>query len=147
MKYYIYTDGAYNHPEKKASASFLIFTDNTYVTANYEKIVGVKAPSEAETVAVGLASAYALQFIDLKKGDEVEFFIDCASTISFVNRLVFENPNDKRISASKQIVGSIFAIRALKDKVTIKLSKVRAHKGEVNPNNYVDKLAKLGIRK
>lgn len=145
MRYIVYTDGASSHESKTAGCSYLILTDKTYIISDSVKLDGSFNPTHAETISVGLAAAYFLDSVELTPKDVIEFNIDCASTIDFYKSYI--GNNDKIRSNKKAVVNSVQVVRDLNNRCTIRFQKVRGHKSVINPNTFVDRLAKLAIRR
>ena len=145
MKYTIYTDGAYTQIKNLCGCSYLILTDTHYIHSDSVTLLDVSKPTNAETVSVGLAAEYLLDNVHLEKDDVVTFNIDCLSTISFCKKYV----NEKGIvmSNSSKVITAIGTLRALSRKCKVRFEKVHGHKKVINPNTYVDRLAKIAIRR
>lgn len=145
MRYLVYTDGAGSLAFNTIGCSYLILTDSTYISSESVQLGGLDNPTYAETISVGLASAYFIDNIKLEPTDVIEFNIDCASTISFYNRYI---DNSKEVSSKIQsIQGSVTIVRQLSSMCRVRFQKVKGHKNVINPNTYVDRLAKLAIRR
>lgn len=148
MLYEVYTDGANaSVNEKLSGSSYLILCDDNYVTSSSSKLIGVANPTYAETIAVGLASRYLLENADIKPEDTVRFNIDCKSTVEFCDRYVTQLSKDTVPSKLKAVVASINIIRELSKKCSVQFRTIRGHKDFLNPNTFVDRLAKLAIRR
>lgn len=145
MKYVVYTDGAGSIERKMIGCSYLILTETRYISSDSISVKNLDNPTYAETISVGLAAAYLLDNVELSSADIVEFNIDCLSTIDFYRAYV--NNNNAVRSRIKQIVNSVAIVRQLTEKCTVRFQKVRAHKNTINPNTYVDRLAKLAVRR
>lgn len=146
MRYIVYTDGAGDNEQNKAACSYLVYTNNTFISKDYKSINGISNPTHAETIAVGLVAGFLAENLDLKKTDLVEFNVDCVSTIEFCIKYAIENPEESIPSREKLVVISIQLLRKLNELCKVKIYKVRGHKSIINPNSYVDRLAKLGVR-
>ena len=146
MKYTVYTDGAGNFEANKVGCAFIIMTNELYIASNYFTIEGMSNPTYAETIAVGLASGYLVENLELSKEDTVEFNIDCISTIEFCEQNAKKNRNSNIPSSEKKIIMAVQLLRKLCNTCHVDLFKVRAHKAVINPNSYVDRLSKLGVR-
>ena len=145
MRYIVYTDGSGSNEKNVAGCSCLILTETSYVNSESVSIKGVSNPTHAETISVGLAAAYFIDNVDLKPDDTIEFNIDCVSTIEFYNR--WAKTNKKVRSNVVPIINSVFIVRKLTQKCNVVFQKVKGHKSSINPNTYVDRLAKLAIRR
>ena len=145
MRYTIYTDGAYSAPKKIAGCSYLILTDMEYVTMESKGILAVVNSTQAETVSIGLAAAYLIDKIELNEDDEVVFNTDCASAIEFYRDYI--NNSGRVKSNIKEVINSVFIVRYLNKKCKVSFAKVKGHKNFMNPNTYVDRLAKIAIRR
>lgn len=144
MRYIVYSDGASSLEKNMIGCGFLILTESNYIASDNVKIKGQSNPTQAETIGVGLAAAYMIDNLSLTESDVVEFFVDCAPTIDFVKKYV--DNNDKVFSNNKQVVASVNIVRKLAKVCKVELTKVRGHKVQMNPNKFVDRLAKLSIR-
>lgn len=144
MRYTVYTDGARSIEKQVVGCSYLILTETDYISSDAVKLKGIANPTQAETISVGLAAAYFIDNIELNTDDIVEFNIDCASTIEFYNKYVSDT--GKVRTNVKAVVNSVFVLRQLNAKCTVRFQKVRGHKNVINPNTFVDRLAKLAIR-
>lgn len=145
MRYIVYTDGAGSTEKNVAGCSYLILTETDYINSESVQLSGIDNPTHAETISVGLAAAYFIDNIKLSKDDIIEFNIDCASAINFYNRYAYKDGKVK--SNVKSIINSVFIVKQLVSKCTVRFQKVRGHKSTINPNTYVDRLAKLAIRR
>ena len=145
MRYTVYTDGAGSIEKNVAGCSYLILTETKYIISDSISLKGVTNPTHAETISVGLAAAYFIDNINLEPDDVIEFNVDCASTIEFYNKYIMTT--GKVRTNVKAIVNSVFIVRQLVSKCNVKFQKVRGHKSVINPNTYVDRLAKLAIRR
>ena len=148
MVYEVYTDGANASVEEKLSgASYLILRDEEYVTSSSKKLVDVANPTYAETIAVGLASRYLLENENITGEDTVKFYIDCKSTVDYCNKYIIQNPTSSVPSKVKAVIASIMIVRKLHEKCTVQFKRIKGHKDFLNPNTFVDRLAKLAIRR
>lgn len=145
MKYIVYTDGAYSQDKKLGGCSYLIITDTDYISSNSTTLMQIDNPTNAETVAVGLAASYLLNKIGVTSEDEVEFHIDCLSTVTFCTKNAMAT--GKVFSNNQKVIQSIKTVRKLASTCKITFEKVRGHKSSINPNTVVDRLAKLAIRR
>ncbi len=145
MKYLVYTDGASNQVEKCVGCAYFIMADKTYITSGSVKVQGMTNPTQAETIAVGLASGSLIKDIKFEDGDSVEFYIDCTSTISFCETYA-RNKRPIR-TKNERVTLAINVLRKLVESVDVSFYHVKGHTNTMNPNSYVDKLAKLAIRK
>lgn len=144
MRYIIYSDGAGSVERNMVGCGFLILTESTYVASDNVKIKGQSNPTQAETISVGLAAAYVIDNLKPTENDVVEFFIDCAPTIDFIKKYI--GNNDKIFSNNRQVIASVNIVRNLCKQCKVEFTKVRGHKVQMNPNKFVDRLAKLSIR-
>lgn len=145
MKYTIYTDAAASEPKNISGCSYLILTDDSYIHSDSIRIRGLTNPKQAETISIGLAAAYLIDNVEMKDEDVVEFNVDSFSAIEFCSDAL---KDDRTIVCSaKQVVNSIKILRQLNDRCTINFQKVRGHKERINPNTFVDRLAKIAIRR
>lgn len=146
MIYTVYTDGSGSDINNVIGLAYIILTDCTYVSHGYSTVKGIDNPTFAETIAVGVAATTLLENKDIKEDDEIVFMIDCASTIEFCKDLCITNTT-KPVSGIALVKASITVIRELCKKHKVTFQKVEAHKSVVNPNTFVDKLAKFCIRR
>jgi hypothetical protein len=145
MRYTVYTDGAGSTDRNVIGCSYIILTDDNYINSDSVKLNGMSNPTHAETISVGLAAAYFVDNEELNPDDIIEFNIDCASTIDFYN--TYLNNEDAVRTNIPAIVNSVRVVRRLHDKCKVRFQRVRGHKNVINPNTYVDRLAKLAIRR
>lgn len=145
MKYVVYTDGAYAQAKALGGCSYLILTDTNYISSDSTTLKQIGNPTNAETVAVGLAAAYLMDEEKVTENDSVEFKIDCLSTVTFCNKNA--NTSGKVFSNNRKVIASIQAIRKLAKTCPVTFEKVRAHKNVLSPNTVADRLAKLAIRR
>jgi hypothetical protein len=145
MRYMVYTDGAGSNDRNVIGCSYIILTDDNYINSGSIKLNGMSNPTHAETISVGLAAAYFIDNEELSPDDIIEFNIDCASTIDFYNTYL-DNEDTVRTNVPA-IFNSVRVVRTLRNKCKVRFQKVRGHKNVINPNTYVDRLAKLAIRR
>ena len=146
MKYIVYTDAAGSYEDNKVGCAFIILTNEHFVASNYYTIEGMSNPTFAETIAVGLASGYLVENVKLNPDDVVEFNIDCISTIDFCEKHAKKDRTGNIPSPEIKVVVAVKLLRSLYAKCRVNLFKVKAHKAVLNPNSYVDRLSKLGVR-
>ena len=145
MKYSVYTDAAASADLNMIGCAYLILTDDTYIASESVKITDTNNPTYAEVVSVGLAAAYLLDNVELTAGDTVTYHSDCLSAVEFCRAHMKEK---SVIKCSSHIVrSSIKVTRMLSDKCKVVFLKVHGHKGVLNPNTVVDRLAKLPLRR
>ena len=144
MRYIVYSDGASSVEKNIIGCGFLIITESHYIASDNVKIKGQSNPTQAETIGVGLAAAYIVDNLKLDADDTIEFYTDCAPTIEFINKYI--GNRDKVFSNNRQVVASINIIRKLAKQYKVEVNKVKGHKVQMNPNKFVDRLAKLSIR-
>ena len=145
MKYVVYTDGAYAQAKALGGCSYLILTDTNYISSDSTTLKQIGNPTNAETVAVGLAAAYLMDEEKVTENDSVEFKIDCLSTVTFCTKN--SKTSGKVFSNNRKVIASIQAIRKLAKTCPVTFEKVRAHKNVLSPNTVADRLAKLAIRR
>lgn len=145
MKYVVYTDGAYAQVKALGGCSYIILTDTNYISSDSTTLKQIDNPTNAETVAVGLAAAYLMDEAKVTENDSVEFKIDCLSTVTFCIKNA--NTSGKVFSNNRKVIASIQAIRKLAKTCPVTFEKVRAHKNVLSPNTVADRLAKLAIRR
>lgn len=146
MLYRVYTDGSGSDLQKIIGAAYLILTEDTYICHGSATVRGIDNPTYAETIAVGLAAQDLLDSNKLTKEDEIVFYIDCVSTIKFCKKLCKRDP-EANISSIPLVKASITIVRELCKTCKVSFEKVRSHQDKVNPNTFVDKLAKFCIRR
>ena len=147
MKYVVYTDGAGDKANDSIGCAYLIITDTTYIDSSYFNIKGMSNPTQAETIAVGLAAGWIVENLKLTKEDSVEFYIDCASTIEYCNKFAVKNQVKNFKNKIQHVKLAIELLQQLVEITEVELHKIKAHKSRVNPNSYMDRLAKLAIRR
>lgn len=146
MEYNVWVDGAYSQWNKRGGCSFLILTNNTHIGSKSVR-VELANPTHAETVAVGLAASFLLESgIKFTRQDVVIFNVDCQSTVTFCNKYLrsgktYVNSNEKLV------IDNMLTLKKLSEKCRITFEKVKGHKDVLNPNTYVDRLAKIAIRR
>ena len=145
MRYVVYTDGAYAQVKTLGGCSYIILTDTNYISSDSTTLKQIDNPTNAETVAVGLAAAYLMDEEKVTENDSVEFKIDCLSTVTFCTKNA--NTSGKVFSNNRKVIASIQAIRKLAKTCPVTFEKVRAHKNVLSPNTVADRLAKLAIRR
>lgn len=145
MRYVVYTDGAYSKDKNISGCSYLILTDREYISSDSVRVEGIKSATHAETISVALAAAYLLDNVKLHKDDYVEFNIDCLATIKFY--ITYYKANGKLPTNVKQVVNSMRVVKMLSQKCKVNFTKVKAHKNVLTPNTFVDRLAKIAIRR
>ena len=145
MKYVVYTDAASSSQKRVSGCSYIILTDKTYVSSDSVKVNSTSNPTHAEVVSIGLAAAYAIDHLNPSEEDEFEFFSDCFSAIKFCNQCLESTgivPSNSRV-----VINSINILRKLSEKSKVVFQKVHGHKDRINPNTFVDRLAKLPLRR
>lgn len=147
MKFMVYTDGAGSYEKNRASCSYFIMSEEQYIGSDYKTLKDMYNPTQAETIGVGLAAKYLLDNITFKPEDRVEFYVDCTSTISFCRKNTKDQPTGRIASNNERVISAIKNLRTLCKKTNVFYFKVKGHKAVVNPNSYVDRLAKFGVRK
>lgn len=146
MKYIVYTDAAASVPKDISGCSYLILTDSLYIHSDSIRVRGLTNPKQAETISIGLAAAHLIDNVKLEAGDTVEFNVDSFSAIQFCSDALADHSSIVMCGA-KQVINSIKVLRLLDDKCNINFQKVRGHKERINPNTFVDRLAKIAIRR
>lgn len=145
MKYIVYTDAAASVPKNISGCSYLILTETNYIHSDSIRVNGLTNPKQAETISIGLAAAYLVDNVDIQDVDVVEFNVDSFSAIQFCEHAL--STNRAITCAARQVVGSMKVLRDLNRKCKINFQKVHGHKERINPNTFVDRLAKLAIRR
>lgn len=145
MQYSVYTDAAASTEKNCVGCAYLIITDNDYVNSKTVTVAGFDNPTEAETVALGIAANYLMESVDLQKTDSVQFLTDCTAAVKFARQ--YMKNDDKVRSKNEYVRSSITMLRELDKMVKLSFNKVAGHKASCNPNKHVDALAKLAIRR
>lgn len=147
MKYTVYTDAASSTEKGLSGCAYVIFTDDMYISSDSVKVVATTNPTHAEVVSIGLAAACLIddEALTLSKEDSVEFYSDCFSAITFCQQCLGNLGNIP--SGSKVVRNSIIVLRRLAKVSNVTFQKVRGHKDRTNPNTFVDRLAKLPVRR
>lgn len=142
MTYLVYTDGACDAERNVMSSAFIVITERVYIDHGFMRSEG-RQPSHAETIAVGLAFESLMNEVDIKEDDTVNVYIDCASTLDYIKKLI---DTDKSFHARVEVYKAIAQCRELNKKCQVNFFKHKAHKFEHNPNKYVDSLSKFALR-
>lgn len=145
MRYTVYTDAAASVPKNISGCSYLILTEDSYVHSDSIRVNGLTNPKQAETISIGLAAAYLIDNVTIENDDVVEFNVDSFSAIQFCGEAL--NQDRKVTCSARQVVNSIKVLQRLNKKCKLNFQKVRAHKERINPNTFVDRLAKIAIRR
>lgn len=145
MKYIVYTDAAVSPGNGVSGCGYCILTDDTYVDSDSVRVTQTTNPTHAEVVSIGLAAACLIDKVDLQDGDCIEFNSDCLSAVEFCKRY---SHNKSYVPCSAEIVrNSMAIIRKLAKDYSVEFHKVHGHKDKLNPNTFVDRLAKLPVRR
>ena len=143
MKYYVYTDACSSAERKKSSYGFLILTDDRYITSDGGALT-MCTPTYAEDYAIGLACQYITDNIDINEDDIVTVYTDCAAAIKlFKTLLKVENFKERDNDLASK---SITRARVLSSKCKFRFYKVKGHRDKLNPNTFVDRIAKVYLR-
>ena len=143
MEYYIYTDGAASSERNVIGCAYFIMTSETFIHTNTVRVENCNNPTQAETIAIGVATMYMLKNVEFKDGDTVGFYSDCLSTIEFCKKYI---DNDLEVWTKNTLVSSsIQQLRDLRNIVPVSFIKVKGHKGKLTPNTYVDRLATFAL--
>lgn len=145
MKYTIYTDGSYSTGKKIGGCSYLILTPKLYIHSASVSLDYISSNTEAETIAPALGTIYLIENNLLNKDDVVEFNIDCFAAINLYKDYLESGSIAKGVK--EQIKGAAEIIKQLSNICKVEFNKVKAHKDKFNPNTYVDRLAKIAIRR
>lgn len=145
MTYTVYTDGAYSETKKVVGSSFLIITEDTFVACDSVRIEAKASPTQAEMLAAGLACAYLIDNCNLSSEDEVIFNIDSLYTVNMFTQYK-ESFNGKWIK-HKADKTSLIALQRLAKLCKVEIRKIRGHKDKLNSNMFVDRLAKVAVRR
>lgn len=143
MFYSVYTDGAGSDVNNVVGCAYCILTDTTFIQAGCTKLSGMCNPTHAETISVGLALSHILSNIELKPEDTIQINTDCMAVVNFCESYI--GNNDPIRSNVSQVRSTIKVLRAATNQCNIRFRKVKAHKNFLNPNTYVDRLAKLAM--
>lgn len=143
MLYTVYTDGAGNDVANVAGCSYCILTDKDFIQSGCTRLVDMCNPTHAETIAVGLALNSLLSAVDITDKDTIHINTDCLAVVDFCNS--YADNNDSIRSNIPAVRSTIKVVREVNKLCTLKFRKVKAHKNFLNPNTYVDRLAKLSI--
>lgn len=145
MIYTVYTDAAASAEKKRSGCAYVIFTDKQFVVADSVRVDLTYKPTHAEIIAIGLAAAKFIDKINVKPGDVVQINSDCMFAVDLCRQLM---DNDAPVHIkSPAVKNSIQVLRQLYQKCNVTIHKVHGHKDVVNPNMFVDRLAKLPIRR
>lgn len=145
MRYLVYTDAAASTQKRISGCAYVIFTDKMYITSESVKVSATYNPTHAEVVSIGLAAAYIVDNMKVDQGDTVTIFSDCLSAIDFCKAHL--DSGGSVASPSKVVRNSILVLRQLSEMCKVNFQKVHGHKDAVNPNMFVDRLAKLPLRR
>lgn len=144
MDYVVYADGAYSLDTKKAGCAYCILTKDTYVASDSIRVDNIDSSAHAETVSIGLACAYLLDSNILKPEDSVMIKTDSQSAIDFCTMCI----ETKRTPSSNHVVrGAMTILIQVSEKCSLSFTKDFGHKNVLCPNTYVDRLAKIAIRR
>lgn len=143
MLYSVYTDGAGSDVNNVVGCAYCIITDTSFIQAGCTKLTGMNNPTHAETISVGLALSHILSKLKVTNEDTIRVNTDCMAVISFCES--YMNNDDPIRSNVSAVRSTIKVVREAHRKCNLKFNKVKAHKGYLNPNTYVDRLAKLAI--
>lgn len=145
MKYTVYTDAASSAEKGLSGCAYCVLTEDTYIASDSVRVPQATNPTHAEVVSIGLAAAHLIDMIELSNEDSVEFYSDCSSAIEFCKNCLATKGG---VPCSALIVkNSIKVIRQLGKKCSLTFEKVHGHKNKLNPNTFVDRLAKLPVRR
>lgn len=145
MRYTVYTDAAASAEKAFSGCGYLIFTDRTYITSESVKVEVTANPTHAEVISIGLAAAYIIDELNPTKEDTVTFYSDCLSAVDFIQKYI--GTTKGIASTSSSVRNSIIVLRRLNKACNVILQKVHGHKDVINPNTFVDRLAKLPLRR
>lgn len=145
MTYTVYTDGAYSEVKKVVGSSFLIITEDTFIACDSVRVETDASPTQAEMFAVGLACAYLIDNCNIEKDDEVIFNIDSLYTVKMCNE--YKESFKGKYIKYKVEKNSLTAIQQLARLCNVEIRKVRGHKDKLNSNMFVDRLAKVAVRR
>lgn len=145
MQYTIYTDGAYSTERRVGAWSFLIYTQDKFLTWLSGRSFNIKSPTFAEDVAVGLACHYLYTHETLTEEDTIVIHSDSLSTINLFNGVM----TGKRKAKHKDVLvsDSIQNVLAVAEKCKITFVKVHGHKNSLSPNTCVNRMANLYIKR
>ena len=142
--YNVYTDGAVDRERRASASAYIAFTDDKFVSLNYICVEGDNI-GHAETVAVGLACSDILNNEELTLNEDCTFvfFIDCTSTIGYLNGKLKSN---NKVYGKAEVKNAVESVRNLNSRCNVVLKKADAHKYEHNCNKCVDALVKYALR-
>lgn len=145
MQYIIYTDGAYSTERRVGAWSFLIYTEDKFLTWLSGRSVSIKSPTFAEDIAVGLACHYLYTHCNLTDEDEIIIYSDSLSTINLFNGVM----SGKRKAKHKDILvaDSIQNVLDVRNKCDITFVKVHGHKNSLSPNTCVNRMANYYMKR
>lgn len=143
MFYNVYTDGACSDIIKTVGCAYCVFTNTEFIYSSCTKLPNMHNPTHAETISVGLALSYLLSNCNLKPEDTIQINVDCNAVIDFCTS--YQDNNNSIRSNVSTVRSTIKIVREVSKKCTLKFRRVRGHKGFLNPNTYVDRLAKFAM--
>lgn len=144
MKYLVHTDGAADSVQKLAGMAFVINTNTKFIVQKCYKSEG-NSSTDAEAMAVSLASKWLLSNIDLQEGkDFVLFYVD--------NQLVIDTLKTDSSKLSDNLSEALRMAyndyNELRNKVSTSVIKTWGHKSveSLNGNKVADRIAKYALR-
>ena len=144
MEYIMYVDGGHSQELNKVAAGFMIQTAEKYIGMGASTGDGGDV-SVAEALAIGIAVNYLLRMVDLVKGvDIVDIRSDSSNIIAFFQKI--KSNETKPTNVDYRILLAWDKLVELDKVCDWKLTKVSAHKNEINGNKLVDRLVKYALQ-
>lgn len=142
MNYYVYTDGAYSVQRGVSAWAYLILTDNKFIKFDSNKSSVLNNPTNAEDFAVGIACYTFLSEIQLTKDDRITFYCDSVAAIKLIESYL----KGEEVAVWSGVSDILTNVKELHKVTKISFQKVKAHKKNLNPNTFVDRLVKYKLR-
>ena len=145
MTYTVYTDGAYSEVKKVVGCAYLITTDKTFVSCDSVRVETESSPTQAEMLAVGLACAYFIDNCNLSEEDEIVFNIDSLYAVKLCNE--YKSSFKGKYIKYEVDKRTLKLLQKLSKICKVEIRKVKGHKDKLNSNMFVDRLAKVAVRR
>lgn len=143
MDYIIYTDGSCGNTGSKAASAYIIMTKNNYVASDAQTFSSIYI-LEAELKAVLMSLRQLKNRVTLTAEDNIVIYIDSVNALEYCRGIILGNAPSARTVLYKNLS------RVIKDYIksgaNLEFKKVHAHKKEMNPNKFADKLARSAIQ-
>ena len=149
MIYKVYVDAAVKLDSKICGIGFVIFSEGNFIGLGDEVISNTSDSSKGESWAVGKALEYIYERINPSSEDVVTIFCDSLFVCKFLNKCIqYYKKGNKNIFDFEPSAPWLKSITKYVERIeaTIKVVKIKSHRDEINPNSYVDRLAKLNIQ-